>query len=238
MAGDREVACLIEKDAEGVWSVRQLGENLPALLDRIGTMPLPPYIRSRRSENLESLDRRRYQTVFARQAGAVAAPTAGLHFDEPLIEALHDAGVQTAHLTLHVGVGTFAPIRVERLEEHRMHAEAFEVPAQTVRMLRAARAENRRIIPVGTTCVRALESLPDPLEEKDIRSASELMIRPPFDFRFTDGLMTNFHLPRSTLLALVAAKVGLERLMEIYAEAVCHAYRFYSYGDAMLILDE
>ena len=235
---DEAVVRLIEKEPAGVWSVQQLGPDLPALLDRIGTMPLPPYIRSRRSENLESLDRERYQTVFARHAGAVAAPTAGLHFDRPLLEALHAAGVQTTRLTLHVGAGTFTPIRAERLQDHRMHAETYEVSARTVGMLLAARAENRRIIPVGTTCVRALESLPDPLEEKDFQGDSELMIRPPFEFRFTDGLMTNFHLPRSTLLALVAAKVGLERLKTVYEEAVRKGYRFYSYGDAMLVLDE
>jgi S-adenosylmethionine:tRNA ribosyltransferase-isomerase len=236
---DEPVLKLIQTAGDGIWSVESLSdERFVMRLDRIGTMPLPPYIRSRRDTevDLDATDRRRYQTVFAREAGAVAAPTAGLHFDQPLLDQLQAAGVLSATVTLHVGLGTFSPVRADRLEDHAMHGEHFRVSAKTIEQLQAARADNRRIIPVGTTCVRALESLPESLEPKDYDSVATLLIQPPYSFRFADGLMTNFHLPRSTLLALVAARVGLDRLRELYAEAIDHAYRFYSYGDAMIYL--
>ncbi|MEX0741387.1 MAG: S-adenosylmethionine:tRNA ribosyltransferase-isomerase, partial [Phycisphaeraceae bacterium] len=182
------------------------------------------------------LDRERYQTVFADEPGAVAAPTAGLHFTPSLLRALEAAGVQVVRLTLHVGMGTFAPVRSETLDDHAMHVERFAVPPATLVAITEARREGRRIIPVGTTCVRALESLPaDVPTDRPYQGETALLIQPGFTFRYTDGLMTNFHLPRSTLLALVAAKIGLARLMQAYRIAIAEKYRFYSYGDAMLI---
>ncbi len=234
---------LIERSADAVWRARRIGTtDAPVLLERIGAMPLPPYIRRRRADRIagdwEALDRQRYQTVFADRPGAVAAPTAALHLTETLLGELADAKIETAMLTLHVGLGTFAPVRSEMLDAHPMHSEWFEVPADTLDALRRARAEGRRIIPVGTTCVRALESLPDPLPRDDYATETDLMIQPGFAFRYTDALMTNFHLPRSTLLALVAALTGLDRLKALYQRAIDHDYRFYSYGDAMLIFPE
>ena len=246
---------LHERQSDGSWLATRHGE-LPtaALLERIGVMPLPPYIERRRTAlgahtaALDPLDRQRYQTVYAASNGAVAAPTAGLHFTEALLSALTRTGVHIAHLTLHIGLATFQPIRAESLDDHPMHSESFSIPASTLTALRSARADHRRIIPVGTTSVRALESLPDPLPELDsgecYTADTQLFIKPPFAFRFTDGLMTNFHLPRSTLLALVAARLhhshdsptGLDRLKHFYQIAIAHHYRFYSYGDTMLIL--
>jgi S-adenosylmethionine:tRNA ribosyltransferase-isomerase len=221
-------------------------EDAPALLARIGATPLPPYIRRRRralhQPELVPADAADYNTVYAADSGSVAAPTAGLHFTTGLLQALDGIGVGRCHLTLHVGPGTFAPVRSATLEEHAMHAEWFTIPAPTIaalRRLRRARAAGGRIIPIGTTTVRALESLPDPLPASgDISAQTRLLIAPGFRFRFTDALMTNFHLPRSTLLALVAALpgVGIERLLGWYQLAMAHEYRFYSYGDAMLIL--
>ncbi len=237
---------LVDKQPDGLWRAKLIGAtDSLAVLGRCGRMPLPPYIRRRRETDTrdpvpDSLDRDRYQTIYADKPGAVAAPTAGLHFTESLLDRLTARGIQTARLTLHVGMGTFAPVRSQHLGDHDMHAESFMVPADTLSALSAARAEGRRIIPVGTTCVRALESLPDPLPETDAdqpyRAVTRLLIQPGFAFRFCDGLMTNFHLPRSTLIALVAARVGLGRLLGAYQQAVAREYRFYSYGDAMLIL--
>ncbi len=237
-AGEHRLA-LIEALADGSWiAARQSELDTEVLLDRFGRMPLPPYIRRRRgaADDLDALDRERYQTVYARAAGAVAAPTAGLHFTGELFDRLADRGVRTARLTLHVGAGTFAPVRGRTLDEHPMHTERFMVPAATLDALRAARREGRRIIPVGTTSVRALESLADPLPGHDHIGTTDLLIQPGFTFGYCDGLITNFHLPRSTLIALVAARVGLQRLMALYAEAITQRYRFYSYGDAMLVI--
>ena len=238
---------LIEATSGGAWIVaRHSVLDTETLLDAIGAMPLPPYIAHARKRDggdaadLNNLDRRRYQTVYAAKSGAVAAPTAGLHFTQGLLEGLTARGITIARLTLHVGLGTFAPVRSATLDDHPMHAERFTVPAATLAELAAARREGRRIIPVGTTCVRALESLPDPLPQPprgaEYQASTTLMIQPGYGFRFTDGLMTNFHLPRSTLLALVSALTGLDRLKALYQIAVDEGYRFYSYGDAMLIL--
>jgi len=231
---------LVEKQAGGTWQVQVHSElDTEALLDRVGAMPLPPYIRrdSNPDRTIDDLDRHRYQTVFARSPGAVAAPTAGLHFTPDLLVALAERGVEVAWLTLHVGSGTFAPIRAERLEDHAMHSERCHVPAATLRLLAEAREQRRRIIPVGTTCVRAIESLPADVDvDRDHEASTNLLIQPGFDFRYTRGLMTNFHLPRSTLMALVAALTGLERLHELYRMAIRRRLRFYSYGDAMLIV--
>lgn len=242
---DDDAVELIDKQPDGSWLVRKRSTlDTLALLDRVGSMPLPPYIAKARendgaSEQLDALDRKRYQTVYAQAPGAVAAPTAGLHFTDDLLAALESAGVHIARLTLHVGLGTFQPVRTDTLEDHDMHSERFSVPAATLAALVDAKRQNRRIIAVGTTSVRALESLPESLDPTmDYVGETKLLIQPGFDFRYTHGLMTNFHLPRSTLLALVAALVGRDRLLELYATAIEQRYRFYSYGDAMLLLPQ
>jgi S-adenosylmethionine:tRNA ribosyltransferase-isomerase len=211
------------------------GTDVVQAIDAIGHVPLPPYIK----RDDRPSDRDRYQTVYARERGSIAAPTAGLHFTEDDLEKLVAGGVERAEVTLHVGYGTFKPIRADRVEEHAVDAEHFHVPAETVDALIRARHEGRRVIAVGTTTVRALESLTcDPVTGK-LRSMSgdtDLFIRPGHQFRIVDGLITNFHLPRSSLLVLVAAFAGRERVLHAYREAVARGYRFYSYGDAMLIL--
>lgn len=201
-------------------------------LDRYGHVPLPPYI----DRPDEALDRERYQTVYARQPGSVAAPTAGLHFTDELLARIDARGVHRASVTLHVGVDTFRPGEVDDPTEHPMHREWYSVQDETAELVNRVRAEGGRIWAVGTTAVRTLESAVD--EEGRLRAGSgetALFIRPPYDFRIVDGLLTNFHLPRSTLLMLVAALAGYERTMRAYAEAMREGYRFYSYGDAMVI---
>ncbi len=203
-------------------------------IDRIGHVPLPPYIK--REDRLS--DRDRYQTIYARERGSIAAPTAGLHFTEGVLDSLASLGVERSELTLHVGYGTFKPIRSEQVEDHVVDAETCVVPADTAAALTRARSEGRRIIAVGTTTVRALESLT--VQEdgriKPSTADAQLFIRPGHEFRIGDGLITNFHLPRSSLLLLVAAFAGRERILQTYREAVAQGYRFYSYGDAMAIL--
>ena len=182
-------------------------------------------------------DRERYQTVYARNPGAVAAPTAGLHFTEELFRTLATRGVEHTSLTLHVGLGTFQPVTVEDTDEHRMHAEWFEVGAENVLAVERARARGGKVVAVGTTSVRALESAVDDSGALVARSGTtSLFLRPGHRFRTVDALLTNFHLPRSTLLVLVSAFAGRERVLALYAEAIERGYRFYSYGDAMLIL--
>jgi S-adenosylmethionine:tRNA ribosyltransferase-isomerase len=200
-----------------------------------GELPLPPYLPREGGEL--PLDRERYQTVYARVPGAIAAPTAGLHFTPELLERLAAAGIGVAPLTLHVGPGTFLPVRTERLSDHAMHEEVYEIPEETATRMARTRASGGRIVAVGTTTTRALESARR--EDGSIgagRARTRLMIRPPWCFRAIDALITNFHLPRTTLLALVAAFAGRERLLALYREAAALGYRFYSYGDAMLIL--
>jgi S-adenosylmethionine:tRNA ribosyltransferase-isomerase len=202
------------------------------LLERHGSVPLPPYIRhAPRGE-----DEQRYQTVYARSAGAVAAPTAGLHFDEPLLAALAARGVEFAYVTLHVGAGTFQPVRVKNLAKHRMHGERYEIPATTVAAIEAARNRRGNVIAVGTTTVRCLEASAAAHGVPVAGGAeTDLFITPGFDFRVVDRLVTNFHLPKSTLLVLVSAFAGIERVRRAYRHAIEQRYRFYSYGDAMLI---
>lgn len=207
-------------------------EPLPVLLERHGHMPLPPYIK--RADRPD--DRQRYQTVFAERPGAVAAPTAGLHFDEPLLEALRSDGIETATLTLHVGAGTFQPIRTDSLEEHRMHAEWLSVPASVCEAVARTRARGGRVVAVGTTVVRALESAAQTGELQPFEGETEIFIYPGFPFQVIDGLITNFHLPGSTLVMLVSALAGRESILAAYRHAVEAEYRFFSYGDAMLIL--
>lgn len=202
-------------------------------IGRIGHMPLPPYIRR---EDTRS-DRSDYQTIFAEREGAVAAPTAGLHFDLPLLEKLGARGVEIVKLTLHVGYGTFQPVQEEDVTQHRIHREAYEIPAETAAAVNRARSESRRVIACGTTVVRALESAAG--QDGRLRAEAgetELFIYPPYRFKVVDGLITNFHFPRSTLLLLVGAFLGMDHLMRAYREAIGKKYRFFSYGDAMLIL--
>jgi S-adenosylmethionine:tRNA ribosyltransferase-isomerase len=210
------------------------GTPVLAAVDRLGHIPLPPYIKR---EDRPS-DRERYQTVYARERGSIAAPTAGLHFTPAILDRLEARGVERTQITLHVGYGTFKPVRVSRTEDHVVDPEAFTVPAAAADALTRARREGRRIVAVGTTTVRALESL---LEDESGRLASttgatRLFIHPGHVFRIVSGLITNFHLPRSSLLMLVAAFAGRESVLAAYRHAVAHRYRFYSYGDAMLIL--
>ncbi|HAW63672.1 tRNA preQ1(34) S-adenosylmethionine ribosyltransferase-isomerase QueA [Stutzerimonas frequens] len=206
-------------------------EDVLPLLERIGHMPLPPYI----DRPDDAADRERYQTVYAQRAGAVAAPTAGLHFDEALLGALRDAGVQTAYVTLHVGAGTFQPVRVERIEEHHMHHEWLEVTQEVVDAVAACRARGGRVIAVGTTSVRSLETAARDGELKPFSGDTDIFIYPGKTFHVVDALVTNFHLPESTLLMLVSAFAGYPETMAAYAEAVAQRYRFFSYGDAMFI---
>jgi S-adenosylmethionine:tRNA ribosyltransferase-isomerase len=202
-----------------------------ALLERCGHVPLPPYITHADEED----DARRYQTVFARAPGAVAAPTAALHFDEAVLAGLRERGIGTAGVTLHVGAGTFQPVRVEDLSEHKMHSEWFEVPQATVDAIAATRAAGGRVLSVGTTTLRALESAAvDGTLRAGARETS-IFITPGFEFRVVDLLLTNFHLPKSTLLMLVSAFSGFERMHALYAHAIAQRYRFFSYGDAMLL---
>ena len=207
------------------------------LLDRHGEPPLPPYIRRDPGDPRLAADRDRYQTVFAREEGALAAPTAGLHFTPELLARLEERGVRTARVTLHVGEGTFRPVRVETLEEIRLHEERFEVPEATARAIAETRAAGGRVVAVGTTVTRALESRPGPAggAPEPGGGSTDLFIAPGYRFRFVDVLLTNFHLPRSTLLMLVAAFAGRERVLAAYRYAVEAGYRFYSYGDAMLV---
>ena len=210
------------------------GSDVEAVIDAIGHVPLPPYIH--RPD--EQADRERYQTVFALPRGSVAAPTAGLHFTERLLTDLEARGVERAEVTLHVGYGTFKPVHVDRVEDHRVDEECYEVSASAAAGIRAAKREGRRVIAVGTTTTRTIEAaaLNGEGEAKPGSDCTDLFIYPGFTFRVVDGLFTNFHLPRSSLLMLVCAFAGREAILDAYREAVRLGYRFYSYGDAMLVL--
>ncbi|MEA1063876.1 tRNA preQ1(34) S-adenosylmethionine ribosyltransferase-isomerase QueA [Erwinia sp. HR93] len=205
-----------------------------AILNDIGHMPLPPYI----DRPDEEADRERYQTVYSQKPGAVAAPTAGLHFDEPLLEALRRKGIELAFVTLHVGAGTFQPVRVESIEEHIMHSEYAEVPQAVADAVLACRARGNRVIAVGTTSVRSLESAAQAAKEAEIEpffDDTQIFIYPGYRYRVVDALITNFHLPESTLIMLVSAFAGYRNTMRAYREAVAAEYQFFSYGDAMFI---
>ncbi len=223
-------------EADGVLRMT-FSEGLDDLMREQGTMPLPPYIHRETDDPRAELDRNRYQTVYARRPGAVAAPTAGLHFSDDLLGRLSDKGVGLASLTLHVGHGTFRPVRSRDIREHTVGPEAYRIEPETAERINRARAGRRRVIAVGTTVVRTLETASDP-EGRIVpgRGATDLMITPGHRFRAVDGLVTNFHLPASSLLFLVAAFAGRERILEAYEQAVRKRYRFFSYGDAMLIL--
>ena len=200
-------------------------------LQGAGSLPLPPYIR----RLPEAADQARYQTVFARNAGAVAAPTAGLHFDEALLQALRERGVESGHVTLHVGAGTFQPVRVDDLSQHHMHSEWLSVGEALVEQVRRTRERGGRVVAVGTTVLRALEAASQDGELRPFAGETDIFILPGYRIRSVDGLLTNFHLPESTLLMLVSAFAGRERIMAAYAHAIDQRYRFFSYGDAMLL---
>jgi S-adenosylmethionine:tRNA ribosyltransferase-isomerase len=234
----RLVVKLAEKTPAGQWTVLvPRPADLLKTLQEIGRTPLPPYVRRSEDRSLEADDRERYQTVYARQTGAVAAPTAGLHFTEVLLQALREQGVGTAQITLHVGLGTFQPIKVADVRRHRMHAEFFSIDAKAAARIAEVKRAGGRVVAVGTTSCRALETAAaSPQGFGPCQGESRLYVYPPYTFKMTDALLTNFHLPRSTLLLLVAAFAGRERILGTYQEARQSGYRFYSYGDAMLII--
>ncbi len=234
--GHDVIARAEEKYADGSFLLHFLGdEPVEVLLGRAGTMPLPPYIASKRE--IDERDAEDYQTMFAREKGAVAAPTAALHFTDALIAALDDAGVGRETLTLHVGAGTFLPVKVDETDQHQMHSEWGRIEPDVADRLNQARQNGGRVIAVGTTSLRLLESaagadgIIQPFE-----GDTDIFITPGYEFRAIDGLMTNFHLPRSTLFMLVSALMGLETMQEAYAHAIEEGYRFYSYGDSSLLL--
>jgi len=211
--------------------VRLIADDVSAAIESVGHMPLPPYINRPDSE----ADKARYQTVFARHAGAVAAPTAGLHLTAELMAAMQDAGASFAHVTLHVGPGTFQPVQVEQLNEHVMHEEAYIVPDETAGMVNRAKTEGRRVVAVGTTSLRTLEAASQSGTLQAGAGRTSIFISPGYHFCMVDALLTNFHLPKSTLIMLVAALAGRQRVLSAYEHAKAEDYRFYSYGDAMFV---
>lgn len=210
------------------------GAAFDAALDSAGQMPLPPYIAAKRPA--DARDREDYQPIWARHRGAVAAPTASLHFDAALLDQLAQIGVDRTHVTLHVGAGTFLPVKVDRIEDHRMHAEWGHVSEAAAAQIAATRAAGGRVIAVGTTALRLIESAARGGAIAPFTGHTDIFIRPGYRFAVTDGLITNFHLPKSTLLMLVSALMGVERMRAVYAHAIAHRYRFFSYGDASLLL--
>ncbi len=223
---------VVDKRDDGLYEVESLDElALTDLLARAGRLPLPPYI----AREDGALDAERYQTIYARAPGAVAAPTAGLHFDAAMLERLRERGVHLGHLTLHVGAGTFQPVRTEDIAAHRMHSEFLDVPAGLCELIAQVKAAGKRVIAVGTTSVRALETAAAGGALAPWQGDTRLFITPGYRFRVVDALLTNFHLPRSTLLMLVAAFAGHARTLAAYRHAVAARYRFFSYGDAMLV---
>ena len=224
-------ATVLEREA-GEWRVFFEGsEDFMGWLEQAGSMPLPPYIK----RAPEGEDKERYQTVFAREKGAVAAPTAGLHFTRELLEEIRERGVELAPLTLHVGLGTFMPVRVEELSGHTMHRELYRIPESTVQAIRRTRERGGRVIALGTTSLRALEHAAASGELEHGEREADIFILPGYRFRVVDALITNFHLPKSTLFMLVCAFAGKQRMLDAYGEAVARRFRFFSYGDAMFI---
>ncbi|MCV2864236.1 tRNA preQ1(34) S-adenosylmethionine ribosyltransferase-isomerase QueA [Defluviimonas sp. WL0075] len=228
------VASIAEGQADLAFNLE--GEDFDAALAEAGDMPLPPYIAALRAP--DARDKTDYQTVWARHSGAVAAPTASLHFDEALLAALKARGVDFTHVTLHVGAGTFLPVKVEDVTTHRMHAEWGEVTERAAAEINATKAAGGRVIPVGTTALRLIETAARSGRVEPWRGPTDIFIYPGFVFHATDALMTNFHLPKSTLLMLVSALMGTERMRKVYAHAVTSGYRFFSYGDASLLIPD
>ena len=229
---DAGFQCQVLGRMDDLFHIRFSGDQaLADILERIGHMPLPPYIERADDAN----DQTRYQTVFASQSGAVAAPTAGLHFDEEMMQKIQAKGVAIAFVTLHVASGTFRPVKVENLDEHVMHKEYFDVPEQTVAAVEKAKARGGRVIAVGTTAMRSLESASRSGRLEECRGDTDLFITPGYQFKTVDAMLTNFHLSESTLLMLVSAFAGYERIKKVYQHAIAAKYRFFSYGDAMFI---
>jgi S-adenosylmethionine:tRNA ribosyltransferase-isomerase len=235
---DATVDVVAREGAQWILRLRDRRGPPERVLDRLGVMPLPPYIRRDERDPRDPLDRRRYQTVFAKHPGAVAAPTAGLHFTPEVLEALDRREIARATVTLHVGIGTFLPVRSETVEEHHMHAERFRIREATASAVEAARERGGRVVAVGTTVVRCLEANAEGDRVRPGNGDCDLFIYPGFRFRVVDAMITNFHLPKSTLVMLVSAFAGREPVLAAYREAVKERYRFYSYGDAMLVSEK
>lgn len=239
ISDELSVKALKRLEENGEWLVELIyeGENVLDVLHRNGQIPLPPYIeRKIPNEDLKKLDFERYQTVYAKDEGSVAAPTAGLHFTKEILDKLQDKGVELAYVTLNVGLGTFRPVQCENVLEHKMHSETFEISEKASEQINRAKREGRKIVAVGTTTVRTLETAYQKLGcIKPCHDHSELFIYPPFEFKVIDNLITNFHLPKSTLLMLVSALAGKDFIFEAYKEAIENNYRFFSYGDCMYI---
>ena len=230
-------AVVLEREAEGRCRLKlETDADIETILDKIGFPPLPPYIKRDDDSAAAEVDRQRYQTIYAKIPGAVAAPTAGLHFTELLIERLKQAGINFAYTTLHVGAGTFKPITAENLEDHKMHQERFSIDEKNARIINAAKSKGGRIIAVGTTSTRVLETVATNSKIEAVSGETSLFIMSGYKFKMVDAMITNFHLPKSSLLALVAAFAGLDNILTAYKHAIEKRYRFYSYGDAMLII--
>ena len=224
---------------DGEWLVElDFDGDLFEILHRVGNIPLPPYIeRKLQTEDIKNFDMERYQTVYAKDEGSVAAPTAGLHFTKEILNKLKEKGVEIAYVTLNVGLGTFRPVKCEDIKDHKMHSETFEITKETADAINKAKSQGKKIVAVGTTTVRTLETAFQKYGEiKACHDHSELFIYPPYEFKVIDRLLTNFHLPKSTLLMLVSALAGKEFIFKAYKEAINNKYRFFSYGDCMLIL--
>ena len=233
-----ELSIEVLKKDDDKWQIRLLYEgNIYEILDKVGNIPLPPYIeRKMTSEEYKALDFDRYQTVFAQKAGAVAAPTAGLHFTKEILNKLEQQGTKHCFVTLNVGLGTFKPVKCENILEHKMDSEWFEITKESANMINEAKAQGKNIVAVGTTSVRTLETVMNKYGEIiPVQDSSELFIYPGYQFKIVDKLITNFHLPKSTLLMLVSALATKEYIFKAYEEAIKNKYRFYSYGDCMLI---
>ncbi|MGH1354433.1 MAG: tRNA preQ1(34) S-adenosylmethionine ribosyltransferase-isomerase QueA [Thalassovita sp.] len=222
-----------KEDGQGVLSFNLTGEDFDAALAQAGAMPLPPYIAAKRAADAQ--DKTDYQTVWARASGAVAAPTASLHFDEPLLQKIREMGVELSFVTLHVGAGTFLPVKVEDVTTHKMHAEWGDVSQDAAAQIAATKAAGGRVIPVGTTALRLIESAGRSGQIEPWRGETDIFIYPGFEFHVADALMTNFHLPKSTLMMLVSALMGAEQVRQIYDHAIAQRYRFFSYGDASIL---
>lgn len=237
ISDELSVKTLVRLDG-GKWLIELIYEGyIYEVLDKAGTVPLPPYIeRKLTTEKLQKLDYKRYQTVFAKHAGSVAAPTAGLHFTKDILKKLKAKGVQVCYVTLNVGLGTFRPVKCENILEHKMDTETFEISKKSAKIINEAKKAGKNIVAVGTTSVRTLETAFQKYGEiKTCKNSSQLFIYPPYEFKVVDKLITNFHLPKSTLLMLVSALAGKDFTFEAYKQAIENKYRFYSYGDCMLI---
>ena len=238
ISDELSVRAIKRLEEDGEWLVEMIYDgDLFEILHKVGNITLPPYIeRKLQTDEIKKFDTERYQTVYAKDEGSVAAPTAGLHFTKEILKKLEEKGVETAYVTLNVGLGTFRPVKCERIEDHKMHSETFEISEETAAVINRAKSAGKKLIAVGTTTVRTLETAYKQFGcIKACKSASELFIYPPYEFKVIDGLITNFHLPKSTLLMLVSALAGKEFIFEAYKEAVKERYRFFSYGDCMFI---